>query len=77
MATFGYREFAYAIPRRRYDARDGEHVRISGTLREVQTRHPASGVLEGVARRQDRRSLPSARCEDARNGGRLLALSNS
>jgi hypothetical protein len=35
-ATLAYREFAYAIPRRRHDARAEERVRISEALREVQ-----------------------------------------
>jgi hypothetical protein len=35
-ATLAYREFAYAIPRRRHDSRAEERVRISEALREVQ-----------------------------------------
>ena len=35
-ATLAYREFAYAIPRRRHDALAEERVRISEALREVQ-----------------------------------------
>jgi hypothetical protein len=35
-ATLAYREFAYAIPRRRADARAEERVRISEALREIQ-----------------------------------------
>ena len=35
-ATIAYREFAYAIPRRREDARAEERVRISEALRGVQ-----------------------------------------
>ena len=35
-ATLAYREFAYAIPRRRPDALAEERVRISEALREVQ-----------------------------------------
>ena len=35
-ATLAYREFAYAIPRRRHDAPSEERVRISEALREVQ-----------------------------------------
>lgn len=35
-ATIAYREFAYAVPRRRGDARPEERVRISEAMREVQ-----------------------------------------
>jgi hypothetical protein len=35
-ATLAFREFAYAIPRRRHDAPAEERVRISEALREVQ-----------------------------------------
>jgi hypothetical protein len=35
-ATLSYREFAYAIPRRRYDALAEERVRLSEALRELQ-----------------------------------------
>ena len=35
-ATIAYREFPYAIPRRRHDERPAERVRISEALREVQ-----------------------------------------
>jgi hypothetical protein len=35
-ATLAYREFAYAVPRRRFDARSEERVRISEAMREVQ-----------------------------------------
>jgi hypothetical protein len=35
-ATLAYREFAYAVPRRRHDARAEERVRISEAMREVQ-----------------------------------------
>jgi hypothetical protein len=35
-ATIAYREFAYAVPRRRSDARPQERVRISEAMREVQ-----------------------------------------
>ena len=35
-ATLAYREFAYAIPRRRHDAAADERVRISEALRNVQ-----------------------------------------
>jgi hypothetical protein len=35
-ATLAYREFAYAIPRRRDDARAEERVRISEALRSIQ-----------------------------------------
>lgn len=35
-ATFAYREFAYAVRRRRHDAPSEERVRISELLREVQ-----------------------------------------
>lgn len=35
-ATLAYREFAYAVPRRRHDERAAERVRISEALREVQ-----------------------------------------
>jgi len=35
-ATLAYREFAYAVPRRRFDARPEERVRISEAMREVQ-----------------------------------------
>jgi hypothetical protein len=35
-ATLAYREFAYAVPRRRFGARPEERVRISEAMREVQ-----------------------------------------
>jgi hypothetical protein len=35
-ATLAYREFAYAVPRRRFDAPSEERVRISEAVREVQ-----------------------------------------
>jgi hypothetical protein len=35
-ATHAYREFAYAVPRRRHDADAEERVRISESMREVQ-----------------------------------------
>jgi hypothetical protein len=35
-ATLAYREFAYAVPRRRFDAPSEERVRISEAMREVQ-----------------------------------------
>jgi hypothetical protein len=36
VATLAYREFAYAIPRRRFDEPSAERVRISEAMREVQ-----------------------------------------
>jgi hypothetical protein len=35
-ATYAYREFAYAVPRRRHDRDAEERVRISEAMREVQ-----------------------------------------
>jgi len=52
-ATFAYREFAYAVRRRRHDAPSEERVRISELLREVQgdiARHQALMTLERAKR---------------------------
>jgi hypothetical protein len=51
-ATLAYREFAYAIPRRRFDARSEERVRISESLREVQRDLARSESLMRIERAQ-------------------------
>lgn len=51
-ATFAYREFAYAVRRRRHDQPEAERVRISEAMREVQrdiARHDALMRIERAA----------------------------
>ncbi len=52
-ATLAYREFAYAIPRRRHDARPEERVRISEAMREVQRDLARAESLMKIERAKD------------------------
>lgn len=52
-ATLAYREFAYAVPRRRFDAPAEERVRISEAMREVQRDLSRAASLMKIERGDD------------------------